>query len=76
MKERIRMKRRDTENAETEWFQNGKNTPTPRQFSYPSASLGTSEWQAKDLQATELGRLYGEWEVGREDVGMSRQAPG
>jgi hypothetical protein len=44
--------------------QKGKNSPTPRVFSYPSASLRTSEWQTKELQPTELGRVYGRWKAG------------
>src|SRR5579859_2022338 len=40
-------------------FQNGKEVGTPRRFSYPSIWLGTSEWQTKGLQHTELGRIYG-----------------
>ena len=36
-------------------FQNGKNGYPPRHFS--------QEWQTKDLEDTELGRTYGEWEV-------------
>jgi hypothetical protein len=42
--------------------QNGKNTPTPRQSLY--------EWQAKELEDTELGRVYGEWKVGEIETGQ------
>ncbi len=43
--------------------QKGKNPHTPV-FSYPSASLRTSEWQTKELQPTGLGRVYGRWKAG------------
>src|SRR6266852_3312911 len=33
-------------------------------FSYRSASLRTSEGQTKELQPTELGRVYGRWKAG------------
>jgi hypothetical protein len=48
--------------------QNGKNTPTPPVFS--------QEWQAKDLQDTELGSVYGKPKVVMSEdlhVGMLRK---
>ncbi len=44
--------------------QKGKNSPTPRCFRITSASLRISEWQTKELQPTELGRVYGRWKAG------------
>ncbi len=33
-----------------------------------SGSGGTGEWQIQDLRDTELGRVYGEWEMERLNV--------
>jgi hypothetical protein len=38
-------------------FQIGKSCATPRLFSYPSAPLGTREWQTKELRDTENERV-------------------
>ena len=58
-------------------FQSGKSWYTPRQFS--------QEWQAKDLEDTDLGREYGTWksawrrkkkDENRGGIGASRQNDG
>jgi hypothetical protein len=53
---------------ETAEFQNGKNTPTPPVFS--------QEWQAKELEDTELGSMYGRWEGSKTSPTVENFAEG